>query len=348
MFSPRIGLKPLSQLCRRVGMSLEAGLEIREVWSRESDRGHPRQRRQVKRIHAAVARGDNLTVGLQETGDYFPELFHDLVDVGETTGHLDQVFLQLADHYEYQLKIRRTFLAAISLPAFYLCAAVIVIGILILVLGWIGSRSNEPIDYLGWGLTGKSGLAIYSCIVGGVAFTGFLFTRAAMRGDLWVAPLQWAALKTPMLGKALQTLALSRMAWTLALTINTELDVRRAVELGQKSTRNDYYTRYLKKVDQSLTAGNEIHIALRQTDVYPDDFTDVVETGETSGRLSEAMATLSQQYRERAQAALAVLTMLAGFAVWGLIALLIIFLVIRIFVTAYLGPINELLDELSL
>ena len=346
--SPRIGMKPLAQLCRRVGTSLEAGLEIRDIWNRESERSTPLQRRKVSVVRDAVGRGDSLTLGLAETGRYFPELFRELVQVGEQTGYLDRVFLQLADHYDHQLKIRRMFLAAISLPILYLAAAIGVIGILILALGWIGNMTGRPIDILGWGLVGPRGFTIYISFVAAAGLLVFLVARAAARGDLWIAPLQWAALKLPVLGKALQTLALSRMAWTLSLTTNTELDVRRALELGQKSTHNIYYTCHLASVDQTLLDGNEIHVALRRTGAYPDEFTDVVETGEMSGRLSESMTTLSRQYLERAYAALAVLTMLAGFAVWGVIAALIIALIIRIFVTAYLGPINEMLNQMAI
>ena len=346
--SPRIGMKPLAQLCRRVGMSLEAGLEIRDIWNRESERSTPLQRRKVSVVRDAVRRGDSLTFGLAETGRYFPELFRELVQVGEQTGYLDRVFLQLADHYDHQLKIRRMFLTTISLPILYLAAAVGVIGILILALGWIGNMTGRPIDILGWGLVGPRGFTIYISFVAAAGLLVFLVARAAARGDLWIAPLQWAALKLPVMGKALQTLALSRMAWTLSLTTNTELDVRRALELGQKSTHNIYYTCHLASVDQTLLDGNEIHVALRRTGAYPDEFTDVVETGEMSGRLSESMTTLSRQYLERAYAALAVLTMLAGFAVWGVIAALIIALIIRIFVTAYLGPINEMLNQMAI
>ena len=266
--------------------------------------------------------------------------------MGEQTGYLDRVFLQLASHYEHRIKLRRTFLSAIALPSFYLATAIGVIGILILLLGWIENATSPAIDILGWGLVGTRGFTIYTFCVVLVALVFFLMVRAASRGDLWIAPMQWVALKIPILGKALQTLALSRMAWTLSLATNTELDIRRAVELGQKSTQNIYYTRHLVSVDHTLLDGNEIHVALRRTGAYPDEFTDVVETGETSGQLSESMTTLSHQYQERAQAALAVLTMLAGFAVWGMIAILIIMLIIRIFVTAYLGPINELLNEM--
>ena len=157
-----------------------------------------------------------------------------------------------------------------------------------------------------------------------------------------------ALLKLPFLGQALRTLALSRMAWTLSLTTNTEMDVRRALELGQESTQHVYYTRHIHDVDETLLRGEEIHVALRSTGAYPDEFTDVVEIGESSGRLAESMNTLSRQFQERVRAALAVITLLAGFAVWGMIAILIVVMIIRIFMTAYLAPLKELLDEISM
>jgi type II secretory pathway component PulF len=347
-FSPRIPTKTLAQLCRRIGTSLEAGLEIRDIWRREAERGAPPHRRLVRLVNDSVQRGDQVSLGLRRTGKYFPELFREMVHVGEETGNLDRVLLQLADHYDHQLSLRRAFLAAISLPLLYLAMAVGVIGVLILALGWIGPRSSETVDVLGWGLVGPRGLAIYATFIAAAGLIVALVARAAVRGELWIAPLQLVALHLPVLGKALRTLALSRMAWTLSLTTNTELDLRRALELGQRSTHNSFYTRHIPAVDQLLLEGNEIHFALRRTGAYPDEFTDVVETGETSGRLSESMTTLSRQFQERAQAALAVLTMLAAFLVWGLIALMIIALIVRIFVTAYLGPINELMNDLKM
>ena len=55
------------------------------------------------------------------------------------------------------------------------------------------------------------------------------------------------------------------------------------------------------------------------------------------------MAVVSRQYQDQARHALAALTTVAGFAVWAMVAGIIILMVFRIFTQAYLGPINEAL-----
>ena len=56
------------------------------------------------------------------------------------------------------------------------------------------------------------------------------------------------------------------------------------------------------------------------------------------------MAHLSRQYQEQARAALATLTMLAGFAVWVVVAGLIIVLIFRLFLF-YLGMITAAIPK---
>ena len=44
-------------------------------------------------------RGDSLSVALAGTGQLFPPLFREIVDVGEKTGTLGRVFNRLSAHY---------------------------------------------------------------------------------------------------------------------------------------------------------------------------------------------------------------------------------------------------------
>ena len=102
-------------LCRRLSTVLGAGIDLRTTWQRESERatGHV-ARDHFAAIREDVARGESLADALAARGAYFPAIFREMVDVGEQTGHLSEVFAQLADHYEGQDRMRRTFLAAIT------------------------------------------------------------------------------------------------------------------------------------------------------------------------------------------------------------------------------------------
>jgi type II secretory pathway component PulF len=338
-FTSRMSLRELAALCRRLATSLSAGIDVRKVLGREAQQARSRTaRRHLAAVSNAIAQGEGLSAALGRTGDFFPPLFHEMVEVGEETGKQAEVFAQLAEHYEHQLQLRRNFLAAITWPMVQLLIAVGVVGFLIWIAGRIGGPGTT-LDFLGLGLVGERGLAIYLGIVATAAVVLFVIIRAFRRGLVWAAPIQRAVFSLPVLGPALQTIALARLAWSMHLTMSAGMEVRRALRLSLNNTRNARYTRKIGQIETSITAGNSIYESFREAGCFPYDFLDTVQVGEHSGKLVESMALLSRQYREQARAALSTLNTLAGVAVWMVVAALIIVLIFRLFFF-YMGVLN--------
>jgi type IV pilus assembly protein PilC len=335
----RVSQRELAQLSRRLATALEAGLDVRKVWIREAERRvSPGLRRRLTTVAEAVALGRGISDGLAETGEFFPPLFRAMTHVGEQTGKSAEVFRQLADHYDHQLMLRRMFLAAIAWPMLQLTAAIVIIGLLIWILGMLPT----PVDILGFGLMGNSGLAIYLLFIGSIVLAFYLLFQAMQRGVMWTRPIQRLVLRTPWLGTCLQTLALSRMAWSLHVTLETGMDLREVMSLSLASTHNARYMDHTDEVISEIVRGNEVYEALEGTGVFPRDFLDAFEVGERSGRLPESMAHLSQQYQDQARRALATLTVLAGFGVWAAVAAVIIMMIFRL-AFFYINTINDAL-----
>lgn len=344
LFSPRIKIKPLAGLCRRLATALGAGIDVRTVWAREADRAHGwAARERFRTVNEAVHRGESMAAALAATGDFFPPLLRELIEVGEKGGHLSEVFAQLAEHYEGQLELRRTFLAAIAWPLIELTAAVVIIGCLIAALGVIESITGSRVDPLGLDLVGVPGLIKYAAFLATVGVLFFLILQGIRRGLVWTRPIQRGVLRLPALGKALQTVALARMAWALHLTLNTEMDVHRALRLSLRATRNGRYTDQIEPIEKEITAGNSIYEAFLAAGCFPTDFLDAIAVGEQSGKLVESMGRLSRLYQDQARVALQALNMLGAFGIWVLIALILIFLIFRLF-GFYVGTIYDAME----
>lgn len=347
IFSARITLTRLADLCGRLATALEAGIDMRAVWARESERAAGAARRRYAIVAEGVARGESLYDALAPTGSYFPELFRELAQVGEKTGHRAEVFGQLADHYRQQLSLRRTFLLAIAWPLIQLGLAIVIIGFLIWVMGIIRDMTgNKELDPLGFGLVGNKGLMIYLGFLAAVGMVLFVAIETLRRGWVWSRPIQRGVMRVPVLGQALLTMALARLAWTMHLTMKTGMDVRQAINLSVRSTRNARYLDQIDRIDASLAEGNSLYEAFFHAASFPADFLDALAVGEQSGKLDESMATLAGQYRDRARAAMVTLTMLAGVAVWILIALILVALIFRLFFVGWYGPYKKLLDSM--
>ncbi len=119
IFSPRIKQLELASLCRRLGVALESGVDVRRVFAREAGgRTSGALRQHLETISKAISDGDSLHAALEQTGSFFPQLFREMVLVGEQSGQGAEVFRQLADHYEHQVKLRRMFVSSIIWPIF--------------------------------------------------------------------------------------------------------------------------------------------------------------------------------------------------------------------------------------
>jgi type IV pilus assembly protein PilC len=337
---PRIATKDLASLSRRLGTALGAGVDIRNVWTRESKNAHGSARRVYSDIRDAVAKGSSVSEALDHSGNYFPEMFRELVRVGEESGQLAEVFRQLADNYEHQLQMRRNFLGAIAWPMFELIFALGVVGIVIYVMGAVPQLRKSGVDLIGFGLRGGSGLLVYATTLGLIAGGLFFVYRATTRGALWVSPVQRVLMRVPKLGSALETFSLARMTWAMHVTLNTGMDTRKALALSLASTKNVLYTQHTDNVMRSIRAGRDIHDTLSETGAFPHAFLDAVEVGEQSGMLAETMANMSNLYQEEARMAMRVIAAVMGFLVFVLVAVIIIFFIIRI-ANAYLGILNE-------
>lgn len=338
MFGSQIGLKPLEGLCRRASISLGAGIDARTVWSREAQRAAGPLHRHLTDISDAINEGESLTDALADSGEFFPAIFREMCQVGEQTGHLDTVLAQLAEHYHAQLNMRRIFLGAIAWPMIQLVLALGVIGFLIWILGMIG---DGKMDILGFGLVGNRGLAIYLTIVGAAAVVLWFVVHAVRRGLVWTRPIQRLVLQLPVIGTSLQTMALSRLAWSMHLTMNTGMDVRRALSLSLRSTQNARYIDQIPAIEAEIKANQSIRDAFVRAGGYPVEFLDTLAVGEDSGRVVESMGHLAVQYQDRARAAMAAMAVVAGWLVWALVAAFIIVLIFRIF-SFYVGTINDL------
>ncbi len=322
-----------------MSISLSSGIDIRKVTAREAEHARGRAaRRRLTAVSSAVAEGETLAAALAATGDFFPPLFHEMVEVGEQTGHQAEVFAQLAEHYENQVRLRRNFLGAISWPMIQLIIALAIVAFLIWIAGAIGGP-GATLDFLGLGLVGNRGLAIYLAVVATVALLLFIVIRAASRGLVWVGPIQRLVLGLPAVGPALQTLALAQLAWTMHLTMNAGMEIRRSLRMSLRNTRNARYTRKIDQIDAIIARGDSIYEAFCAARCFPNDFLDSLQVGEQSGRIVESMAHLSRQYQEQARAALSTLTLLAGIVVWMIVAGLIIALIFRLFFF-YMGILN--------
>jgi type IV pilus assembly protein PilC len=345
VFSKRLPLSSLITLCHSLRHYLSAGLTLREVFRQQAKRGPGPVRPVAERISQDLEKGEDLESALKSEQHAFPPLFLALASVGEESGSLPEVFTELEKYYDLQQKLRRQFLGQIAWPVFQLCAAIVVITLLILVMGLIADKrpGGKPFDPLGLGLLGPSGAIIFVTVV----LLIFLLLAFVYYGGKHLLRQKGLVdnflLRLPVLGPTLRALALTRFCLGLRLTLETGMPIARALELSLRATDNDAFAAKTQEVRDSLRAGDEVAEALAKTRLFPEEFQNVIATAEESGRLTEVLEHQTKYYQEESSRRLTVLTHVAGWCVWLAVAVLIIIAIFRIFFTV-IGLPDQLLS----
>jgi type II secretory pathway component PulF len=328
MFSSKIPLSNLVELCRVLRHSLGAGLTLRDVFRQQAERGAAAVRPVALRIRSALDQGESLEAALEEERHRFPPLFLALASVGEQTGQLPEIFGELEKYYALQQKLRRQLISQSFLPVVQLVIAFGVIAILIFVLGIIGQAhpGSKPPGILGF--TGAAGSIVFLLLsfgtIGLLVGAYLILTRAFQQKPFFDALL----LRIPVLGPCAEALVLGRFAVALQLTLETGMPIQRAMRLSLEATGNTAFAAHAGTVNEALKGGEDLTAAVSRCRLFPTEFINMIAVAEEGGRVPEMMRHQAEHYYEEAARRLTVLTKLLTFGIWLLYA---IFMVIAIF-----------------
>jgi len=341
MLSSRIPLPALIAWCRALRHGLHAGLSPVKILRQQARSGPSAVRPLADTLAERLKAGESFEDVLNDHRPRFPLLFRELVGVGERAGKLSETFEELEKYFTAQLDARKKFLQAITWPAFMYVAAVIVIAILVTVLALLGGH----VDPLGLAFLGPvAGVVVlfFGAAFGGlVGFTYFL----ARDNDQLKQKFEAIGIRIPGLQGAYRSFALQRFSLALGMTHEAGMRADQALALSFRATANTAYQGHGDAASRTVRGGKSIAKTLTAIGggLFPEEFLDVVQIGESSGQLSEVMARQAEQYGEEASRRIKTLAMVAGGAVYALVGLMLIVLIIRIAMKAYIEPLNDAL-----
>jgi type IV pilus assembly protein PilC len=342
LFSKRLPLSTLVIICHTIRHNLDAGLSLRHVFQQQAKRGPGPFRPIAQRISQKIDKGSDLESALRAEEQFFPPLFLSMAIIGEESGSLPEVFEELEKYYMLQQRLKRDFIRQITWPIIELFAAIMILTLLIFILGFLPKMegSDKPYDPLGLGLIGPTGAVTFLALV----FLFFVFIGGVYYGAKHMMRQKGVVdellLRVPALGPTLRALALTRFCVGLRLTTNTGMPITRAVDLSLRATDNDAFVHSSETIRDSLSEGEELTVSLRKSRLFPEDFENILENAEESGRLTQVLEHQTKYYEEESGRRLTILTTVVSWGIWLSIATVIIIVIFRMFLT-YLGVLES-------
>jgi len=342
MFSTQFPVAALLAWCRTLRHSIGAGLNPIKVFKQQAKSGPSALREVAADVAKKLEGGDSLEDALEPYRNKFPPLFLELVGVGEQTGRLEDTFRELEEYFESSLSVQRNFRARMMYPTIQYVAAVLIIGALIWIMGFL-AQSGKAItnDPTGLGFTGTTGAILFMGI--GFGFLGAIIfgVNLARNNVKWRAKLEGKLLMVPVWGPAMLSFALQRFAVALRMCSEAGLRAEKTLQYCFRATCNSSFLSGEERAVAVVKKGREIGQALEASGApFPDEFREMILMGEETGNMSEVMERLSLKYREEAERRLKTAAEMTGYCVYGMVAIAIIIAIFKI-ASIYLGALDD-------
>lgn len=128
LFKPRVHHIDILLFSRQIHTLLKAGVPImRALNGLQESATNPAMKEVIRDVRESLEAGRELSVSLARHPKVFSPFYISMVRVGEATGLLDEIFLRLFEHLEFERFMREQVKSALRYPMFVVIAMAVAI-----------------------------------------------------------------------------------------------------------------------------------------------------------------------------------------------------------------------------
>lgn len=344
-----VGGRDRSVFFRCLATLFESGVRLDRSFELLSQQGECQPMRQAAAAVASkLAAGQSLSRCLQSHPNCFSSFHVRMMQVGERSGSLGQMFRQLATHEEERDKLQQRIRGSLFLPLLITVACLLMVGVLLpVLLNNILQLMAEHAQSLPWPTRLLMGVAaglrspfFYVVAPLGVAGALAAWPRLRQNRSLMTA-LEDRLLATPGLGRLLCLAATAQFSHSLALMLETGLALLPSLELAGSTSGSWRLQELSSAAAERLRAGDDLAQALGVLPFFPNAYLATLKAGGESGSLTDMLRFLARFYDLELDSSLDTFTRLLEPLVLAVVGALVGFCVI-----ATLLPMARVLESL--
>lgn len=306
-FLRRVSAAQLGITTRQLATMLTAGMPLDEALVMVAEQQKQGSLGSVlTRVRDDILQGSAFHAALQAHPKIFPPLYTNMVQVGEASGTLDKVLLQLADFTDEQARFNSQFKAALTYP---LLMFLVGSGVLLFLMTFVVPKITRMLEDLEQALplptlllmSFSNFLATYWWLLL-VLCIGFLWAAQRFsltaRGRFWFDQKKYSM---PLLGPLALQNATARFARTTATLLHSGVPLLTTLEIVQNLLGNNYLQRALEVVREKVTEGAGLSEPLHEAGVFPAMLPQMAAVGERSGELEGMLFKVAEIYEHQVQ-----------------------------------------------
>ena len=298
----KVTLLDLMLFSRQMHTLLKAGVPIlRALAGLQEAATNPTMVEVIQDMRASLDAGVELSGSMSKHPEVFSFFYVSLVRVGELTGQLEDVFLRLYNHLEFEKEIRERIASAVRYPIFVLCAmagAIVLVNLFVIpAFAKVFAGFKAELPYLTRLLIGFSNFMIETwplqiAAVAAAAF-GFRAWVATPRGKY-----QWDRLKLrlPIAGKIILKATLARFARGFSLALQSGVPVVQALSTVAQVVDNAFIGRRIEQMREGVERGESVLRTAVAAGVFTTVVLQMVAVGDETGELDSLMRQVADLY----------------------------------------------------
>lgn len=304
-FEEKVSELDLMLFSRQMASLLKAGVPIlRSLASLAESSAHPAFQKLLGDLREGLSAGRELSTCLRKHAQIFPPFFINMVRVGEATGRLDDVFMRLFHHLEFEREMRERVKSALRYPSFVIAALAIALGVInvfvIPAFAKVYKSSHADLPLMTKILVGFSQWTLqWWPLLLGASVLGILALRWWKRTpqgrytwDRWL-------LKAPIAGKIVHKAALARFAKGLAMTYQSGVPIVQGLTNAAQVVDNAFIASRIEQMRDGVERGESLTRAATTTAVFTPVVLQMMAVGEETGELDRLLSEIGElQQRE--------------------------------------------------
>lgn len=302
----RVEHEDLLMFSRQLHTLLKAGIALTRALGGLQESASPAMKDVIRQTRESLESGNEMSTSLAKQTGVFSAFYVAMVRVGEMTGRLDEVFLRLFHHLEFEKLMRDQVKSALRYPSFVVAVMIIAIGVVnvfvIPAFQRVFDNLGSDLPFMTQLLVGfsKFTLVAWPYLLVGAVGGFFAFKRWTATEDGGYA---WDKLKLkfPIAGKIIRKATLARFSRSFALALKSGVPVVQAMMVVANTVDNHFYARAIEKMREGVERGDSLLRTAAASGIFTPVVLQMIAVGEESGTLDEMLGEVADFYQQEVE-----------------------------------------------
>lgn len=303
--APKITPGDIAIFARQLATMLNAGIPVVQALDIV---GHGNENSSMREllltIKAEVESGDSLSQALEKHGEYFDNLFCNLIEAGERAGVLESLLDKIATYKEKSESMKKKIKKALTYPIAVIIVAVLVTVILLV---FVVPVFEDLFQSFGADLPVFTKMVIAMSkwmqanwwIMGGIiAAITYTFKFFRKRSEPFNYFIDKMLLKMAVIGIIISKSAIARFARTLSTMSAAGVPLVESLESAAGTCGNRLFQDAVLAMRDEVATGQRLQYAISESGLFPHMVQQMVAIGEESGALDNMLSKVADFYEE--------------------------------------------------